>query len=59
LTFVSSQFLASQLYGANPHDPAVILIAVMALVLSVVVASLIPAVRASLVTPVNALRTES
>jgi predicted permease len=59
LTIIASRFLGSQLYGANPYDPAVISIAVTALVLSVLVASMIPAVRASLATPVDALRSEA
>jgi ABC-type antimicrobial peptide transport system permease subunit len=58
LTFVAARFLASQLYGANPYDPAVVLTAILALGLPVLVASLIPALRASLISPLSALRTE-
>jgi ABC-type antimicrobial peptide transport system permease subunit len=58
LTFVAVRFLASQLYGANPYDPAVVLTAILALGLPVLVASLIPALRASLISPLDALRAE-
>jgi len=59
LTMIASRFLASQLYGASPYDPAVTSTAVVALVGSVLVASMIPAVRASLAAPVEALRAEA
>ena len=58
LTFAAGRFLGSQLYGFNPHDPTVMLIAVVALGLSALAASLIPALRASLIHPLDALRTE-
>ena len=58
LTFAAGKFLGSQLYGMNPYNPVVMLIAVLALGLSALVASLIPALRASLISPLEALRAE-
>ena len=58
LTFAAGRFLGSQLYGFNPHDPVVTIIAVATLGLSALFASLIPALRASLIHPLDALRTE-
>ncbi len=54
----AGRFLGSQLYGLNPHDPAVILAAVFLLAFSALVAALIPAVRASAISPLEALRSE-
>src|SRR5437867_7368601 len=45
LTFAVGRFLGSQLYGFNPYDPVVTLVAVVTLGLSALVASLIPAFR--------------
>lgn len=59
LTLVASRWVASQLYGADPYDPAVLSAAAGALVLCVLIASTIPALRASLTTPLTALRAES
>lgn len=58
LTFATGRFLGNQLYGMNPHDPLVTLVAVVALGASALVASLIPALRASLIPPSQALRAE-
>jgi ABC-type antimicrobial peptide transport system permease subunit len=58
LALAAGRFLGSQLYGLNPYDPVVILVAVLTLGLSALVASLIPALRASLISPAEALRTE-
>jgi predicted permease len=58
LTFAAGRFLGNQLYGMNPYDPFVILIAVAALGLSALLASLIPALRASRISPLEALRAE-
>jgi ABC-type antimicrobial peptide transport system permease subunit len=58
LAFAAARFLGSQLYGFNPYDPVVNLIAVATLGLSALAASLIPALRASLILPLDALRTE-
>jgi ABC-type antimicrobial peptide transport system permease subunit len=58
LTLAAARFLSSQLYGANPYDPVVLLKSILALGLSVLVASLIPAFRTSLISPLDALRTE-
>jgi ABC-type antimicrobial peptide transport system permease subunit len=58
LTFASGKFLGSQLYGINPYNPVVTLMAVLTLGLSAIVAALIPAFRASLISPLDALRAE-
>lgn len=58
LAFAAGRFLGSQLYGMNPYDPVVTLVAVVALGASALVASLIPAFRASFISPSQALRTE-
>lgn len=58
LTFAAARVLGNQLYGMNPYDPVVMLIAVVILGLSALAASLIPAVRASCVSPMEALRVE-
>jgi predicted permease len=58
LTFAAGKFLGSQLYGMNPYNPAVTLVAVLVLGLSAILASLIPALRASLISPLDALRVE-
>ena len=58
LTFAAGRFLGNQLYGMNPYDPFVMLIAVAALGLSALWASLIPALRASRISPLEALRAE-
>lgn len=58
LSLAAGRFLGSQLYGINPYNPAVIVVAVTALGVSALVASLIPALRASSLSPLKALRTE-
>jgi ABC-type antimicrobial peptide transport system permease subunit len=58
LTFAAGRFLGSQLYGMNPYNPTVTLVAAAALGLSGLAASLIPAVAASLTSPREALRRE-
>jgi predicted permease len=58
LAFAVGRFLGHQLYGMNPYNPVVMLVAVVTLGLSALAASLIPAFRASLVSPLEALRTE-
>jgi predicted permease len=58
LTFAVGKFLGSQLYGMNPYNPVVTLVAGLALGLSAVLASLIPALRASMISPLDALRVE-
>jgi predicted permease len=56
LAFAAGRFLGNQLYGMNPYNPEVILVAVAALGLSALTASLIPALRASVISPMEALR---
>jgi len=58
LTFAAGRFLGNQLYGMNPYNPVVTLVAVATLGLSALAASLIPAFRASLISPLEALRAE-
>jgi len=58
VALAAGRFLGSQLYGLNPYDPAVILVAVLMLAFSGLVASSIPAFRASLISPSEALRAE-
>ncbi len=58
MTFAVGRVLGSQLYGANPYDPAVTLTAAAALAFAALAASLIPAYRASSISPCDALRTE-
>jgi predicted permease len=58
LAFAAGRFLGNQLYGTNPYDPFVVLIAVAALGLSAFFASLIPALRASRIPLAQALRAD-
>lgn len=58
LALAAGRFLGSELYGLNPYDPLVMIVAVLTLGLSALAASLIPAWRASLVPPSEALRAE-
>lgn len=58
LALVGGQFLGTQLYGLNPYDPAVILLAVLTLSFSTLIAAFVPAVRASRISPSEALRAE-
>jgi ABC-type antimicrobial peptide transport system permease subunit len=58
LTFAVGRFLGHQLYGMNPYNPGVTLVAMVALGLSALAASLIPAFRASFISPLEALRAE-
>jgi len=58
LALAAGRFLGSQLYGLNPYNPGVIMVAILTLGFSALVASFIPALRASLISPSEALRTE-
>ena len=58
LTIAVGRFLGHQLYGMNPYNPVVTIVAVITLGLSALAASLIPALRASWISPVDALHTE-
>jgi predicted permease len=58
LTAAVGKFLGSQLYGMNPYNPVVALIAVLTLGLFAFVASLIPALHSSSIPPLKALRAE-
>jgi predicted permease len=56
LTLGAGRLLGSQLYGFNPYDPEVMLVAVMTLGVSALIASLVPALRSSSISPLQALR---
>jgi predicted permease len=58
LTFAAGRFLGHQLYGMDPYNPAVTIVAVVTLGFSALAASLIPALRASAISPSEALRAE-
>jgi ABC-type antimicrobial peptide transport system permease subunit len=58
LSAASGHFLGRQLYGVNPYNPAVIVVAVAALGFSALIASLAPEFRASSISPVQVLRSE-
>ena len=58
LSLAAGRFLGSQLYGMNPDDPVVTLLAVLTLGFSALIASLIPAFRTSSISPLEALRAE-
>jgi ABC-type antimicrobial peptide transport system permease subunit len=56
LAFAAGQFLGSQLYGVNPFNSLVALVAIAALGLSALIAALVPALRTRRISPVEALR---
>jgi predicted permease len=58
LSLATSRALSSQLYGLNPYNPVIFLVAVIVLAVFGLVATLIPALRASSISPARALRTE-
>jgi ABC-type antimicrobial peptide transport system permease subunit len=53
-----SQFVKSQLFGLEPHDPSTILASTVLLALVAGLAGLIPALRASRIDPMRALHYE-
>ena len=56
LSFATSRLLASQLFGLPPHDPFLLMLASLVLLLVALLASLPPARRAARVDPMEALR---
>ncbi|HZS55888.1 MAG TPA: FtsX-like permease family protein, partial [Bryobacteraceae bacterium] len=58
LTFAAAKLLGNQLYGMDPYNPWVTLLAVASLGSSALAASFIPAFRASSISPLDALRAE-
>jgi len=58
LAFAADRFLGSLLYGMDPHNPAVMTLAALALAAAALIAALVPALRASLLSPLRALRTD-
>jgi ABC-type antimicrobial peptide transport system permease subunit len=58
LTLAAGRVLGTQLYGTNPFNAGVTLVAVVTLGISALAAALIPAFRASLISPLDALREE-
>ncbi|MGA7884387.1 MAG: ABC transporter permease [Acidobacteriaceae bacterium] len=55
---VAGHFMASQLYGVRPWDPAVLVTTAVVLALAAFVAAVLPARRAASVEPMQALRVE-
>lgn len=55
---VAGHFMASQLYGVRPWDPAVMVTTAVVLVVAAFVAAVVPARRAASVQPMRALRVE-
>jgi len=54
----AGRLIANQLYEVKPYDPAVLILAVLALGGAALTAALIPAQRAAATDPMNALRSE-
>jgi predicted permease len=57
-TYAASRYVAGQLYGVPPHDPAVVGLTVLLLTAVSTAAGLIPARRAGRIDPILALRAE-
>jgi putative ABC transport system permease protein len=55
---VSSRWLATELYGVQPHDPASYALTMLVLACAAAIACWIPARRATAVSPMDALRTD-
>ena len=53
-----SHYVAGQLYGVSPRDPAAIVVALSVLACVTLIAGYVPARHASRIDPVRALRTE-
>lgn len=58
VALLGGRAVASLLYGVSPHDPAVLVVAGLVLLVVAMLASYLPARRASRVDPMVALRTE-
>jgi ABC-type antimicrobial peptide transport system permease subunit len=58
LSLAAGQVLATQLFGVTAHDPAVFLLAALALGTTGVLAAYLPARRAARLDPMAALREE-
>ena len=56
LSFATSRWIVSMLYGVGPHDVATLLGVVLLLAVAITVAALIPALRALRIDPVRVLR---
>lgn len=50
--------VASLLYGVKSHDPLILFVAVLVLLLSTIPAAIVPARRAASIDPIQALRTD-
>ncbi|MEO5823128.1 MAG: FtsX-like permease family protein, partial [Vicinamibacteraceae bacterium] len=57
-SFATSRLLASQLFGVSPHEPWLLTLACLVLLLVTLLASLLPARRATRVDPMGPLRFE-
>lgn len=58
ISFVTNRLLTSQLFGLSPHDPWLLSMASVILLIAALLASFVPARRAARVNPVEALRHE-
>jgi len=58
VALVGGRYMADQLYGVKPYDPAIMGIAVVVLLAAAAVAGFLPARRAASIEPMEALRTE-
>jgi len=50
--------VANQLYGVKSHDPLILFVVVLVLLLSTIPAAIVPARRAASIDPLEALRTD-
>lgn len=58
VSFATNRLLASQLFGLSPHDPVLLTVVSVVILLVTLLASYVPARRASRIHPMEALRNE-